>query len=64
MNECCENCKKNLKLVEYVYDERGCTHLNLGGYACLAFIDEGEIIWMIGQNPKMGMCECYQPKEE
>ena len=64
MTECCETCKRHMKLVEYVYGEHGCTHLDLGGFACLAFIDEGKVIWMVNVNSKLGMCECYQPKEE
>ena len=46
------------------YSQGGCRDYELGGYICLAFVDEGKAIWMIGQNEYTGFCECFMPKEE
>ena len=63
MNECCATCKLNLRLERLDYQRGGCVHEWQPGYICLAFQNEGIACWMIGQDPKTGMCECYTPKE-
>ena len=64
MSECCKSCKRRLDLKMSDYSQGGCRDYELGGYICLAFVDEGKAIWMIGQNEYTGFCECFMPKEE
>jgi hypothetical protein len=33
------------------------------GHACTALMSDGQIIWMVGDDPDRDMCECYEPKE-
>lgn len=62
MQECCANCKRWLKLVKYDYSHGGCDHSDMG-HCCTVFMNEGQIVWMVGNNPEVGQCEAYIPKE-
>lgn len=64
MIECCNNCKYQKKLIQFDYSEKGCKHTTQDGYACMAFAIEGEVIWMIGNDPSVEMCECYMRRNE
>lgn len=63
MTECCETCRHKTKLVMYDYSFGGCKHIELDGFACLSFVNEGQTEWMVGSNPKVEKCEAYEPKE-
>lgn len=60
--ECCATCKKCLSLERWYYSNSGCVHETMEEYACLAFVDEGKVIWMVGTDKNIDMCECYQSK--
>jgi len=59
MKESCNNCLYQKRLIQYDYSGKGCKHTDQDGYACTAFASEGEVIWLIGNEPSAGMCECY-----
>ena len=61
--ECCDTCRYKLRLVQYNYSHGGCNHTDMAGYVCMAPEYENEAIWMIGTNPAIGMCECYESKD-
>lgn len=61
---CCANCKKNYRLEKWDYSGKGCTHTLMDGHICMAFADEGEAIWMAGDDPDSLRCEAYEPKED
>ena len=60
--ECCGTCDLMLKIEKLDYSQGGMKHTLLDGYICLAFRRYGIASWMVGQDPKTGMCECYAPK--
>lgn len=62
MEECCSTCKNRLKLVMFDYSHGGCKHHDMG-HACTALMSDGQITWMVGNDPDCDMCECYEPKE-
>lgn len=64
MKECCANCRRRYKLVKFEYFRGGCEHTDMDGYICMAFADEKEAIWMVGNDERNGMCEVFLPKEE
>lgn len=59
MKESCNNCLYMKTLIQFDYSGKGCKHTKQDGYACTAFASEGEVIWLIGDDPSTGMCECY-----
>lgn len=61
--KCCATCRKKFDMIRFDYFRGGCVHQDMGGYACTAFADEGQIIWMTGNNPGLDRCEEYEPKE-
>lgn len=61
---CCANCKKNYPLEKYDYSGKGCTHTPMDGHICMAFANEGNAIWMVGDDPDSWGCEVYEPKED
>lgn len=61
MNECCKTCRKYMELVMYDYGHGGCEHHDMG-HACTVFIDEGRIVWMVGNDSEKDMCEAYMPR--
>ena len=62
MEECCATCKRRVKLVMFDYGHGGCEHHDMG-YACMAFVDDGQVTWMVGDDPEVDRCECWEPKE-
>lgn len=62
--ECCANCRRRYKLVKFDYSHGGCIHTDMDGYVCMAFSDEKEAIWMVGNHEKLNMCECYVPTKD
>lgn len=64
MNECCNTCKRKMKLVKLDYSSGGCKHVYYDGFACMAFADENEINHMVGLDPETGVCEMYSPREK
>lgn len=63
MKECCTTCRNRLKLQKLDYTNGGCKHTDIDGFACLCFSQEGYVNWMVGLDPDIGMCECYEPME-
>ena len=61
---CCANCRHKYTLEKWDYSHGGCDHSVMNGYACMSFAKEGIAVWMVGEDPDYGMCECYEPKEE
>ena len=69
MKDCCKNCKHYFPLVKFDYSHGGCEHSDMDGYICMAFAtpESGEppvAIWMVGEDPTTGMCECFVQKDE
>lgn len=64
MNECCNTCKRKMKLVKLDFSQDGCKETYYDGFACLAFANEGEVDHMFGLDPTRGICEMYSPREE
>lgn len=64
MNECCSNCRLRFGLTKFDYSQGGCKHTNMDGYICMAFSDERQAVWMVGEDPEKAMCECYMPLKE
>lgn len=62
--ECCNTCKRKMRLVKFDYSQGGCIHTDYDGYACLALAYEGEVVHMVGEDPATGMCEMYAQREE
>lgn len=62
--ECCSTCKHMYRLEKLDYSAGGCQHTNMTGYICMCFGDEGVASWMVGNNPDIGMCECYEPRRK
>lgn len=63
MQECCNTCKRKMKLVKLDYSKGGCIHTNYEGFACLALAYEGEVAHMVGIDGS-GICEMYSPRED
>ena len=63
MQECCNTCKRKMKLVKLDYSQGGCIHTDYKGFACLALAYEGEVAHMVGIDGT-GICEMYSPKED
>lgn len=63
MMECCNTCKRKMRLEKLDYSQGGCKHTDMEGFACLALASEGVISWMVGLRGD-GMCEEYVPMEE
>lgn len=66
MNECCANCKFNVKLQMWDYSliDKGQWKFEHEGFVCLLFASEGTVIHMRGVNENSEYCECFTPKEE
>lgn len=64
MTECCKTCRRRYKLVKFDYSREGCEHTDMEGYICMAFSNEKQAVWMIGNNENFDLCECYVPIEE
>ena len=64
MIENCEHCRWRKDLVKFDYSKGGCIHTRQEGYACTALEYENEVVWMVGNSEKTGMCEMFQSKEE
>lgn len=62
MIECCRSCNKYMKLEKSDYSNGGCKHSDYDGFACLAFVNEGIVVHMVGVNPDNGFCEAYSGK--
>ena len=62
MKECCATCRHRLDLEKYDYENGGCEHTSMEGYACTALAYEGTVVWMVGLRED-GMCEEYKPRE-
>lgn len=60
--ECCNTCKRQAKLEQLDYSTVGCKHTMMDGFACMAFVDEGVVNWMVGNNGE-GQCEEYISRE-
>lgn len=54
------DCKRRMKLVQANYSERGCESHDMVGFACMAFTDEGIVMWMCGKDACM--CEYYKSR--
>ena len=63
MKECCNTCARQMKLEKLDYSKGGCVHTMQEGYACLLFVDEGIVNWMVGGSGE-GVCEEYRPRKE
>ena len=63
--ESCASCKKRLNLTKFDYlPVGGCKHTKLEGFACMAFANEGEVVWMVGIDENNDQCECYQRRKK
>ena len=62
MKECCATCKRRMNIKKYDFTN-GFRFEKPEGYICLAFVDEGEAVWVVGNNENEDICECYQPKD-
>jgi hypothetical protein len=61
-NECCSNCKYNLKLLKFDYSQDGsCKHSEYPGFVCTALSHEGVAVHMCGGDPQNDICEMYIP---
>ena len=60
MKSVCKQCSLKKTLKQYDYSNGGCVHTKEEGYACLAFIDEGIIVHMVGINPDSAKCEMFR----
>lgn len=56
------DCKHRMKIEQFNYYPHGCDHKEMGGFACLAFINEDTVVWMTGVDGCM--CECYKSRNE
>ena len=63
MGECCANCQYWLTLTMFDY-QHGCCEDHDMGHACTLFANDGEIVWMVGNDPEHDQCEGYEPKED
>ena len=61
MKTCCANCANKMRIVNWDYRDGESTHAPLEGFACMAFADEKEAIWMVGLNEEEDFCECFVP---
>ena len=60
--ECCSTCEFKCTLEKFDYSGKGCKHSIQEGFACDCFINEDRVVvWMVGNNPENGLCECYSP---
>lgn len=65
MNECCANCKYNVKLETWDYRRKdGVWKMFEDGFVCTLFASEGTVIHMLGVDEDKGMCECFIPRKE
>ena len=57
----CADCVYYRELEKWVYNERGCEHIKLDGFACTVFSDDFlKVIWMSGNPAKDITCECFE----
>ena len=63
MNDCCEICKRKVRIEKWDYNEPGVRKTSLKGYGCLAMLNEGLVIQMIGTDEWKDTCEMFEEKE-
>ena len=63
-DECCATCTLKYRIEKMDYSKGGCEHSDPDGFICMAFSSEGLACWIVGNDPKQGMCECYCPGNE